>query len=350
MARVGLVFGGRSVEHLVSVTSARTVARGLTEAGHEVIPMAIAQSGAWLSAEESAPFLEGDVRAVDDDRELCSSVAAVANASLDAIFPIVHGTYGEDGTLQGLCEMLGVPYVGPSVAASAVCMDKILTKRVLESAGVDVVPWTSCRDVANARPPEGHSFPLFVKPAVGGSSVGIQKVNDQAELEEAVRFALTFWHEILIETSVKGRELEVAVLGNHALEASRVGEIVPGKEFYDYEDKYITDGATLHAPAELPEDVEARIRDVATSAFRALGGHGMARVDFFLTETNLYLNEVNTLPGFTAISMYPRLWGITGVPLSDLCAQLVDIALARADEKSRYDDALRTFVADIAGA
>ena len=161
MARIGLVFGGRSVEHLVSVTSARTVAKGLAAARHEVVPLAIAQSGAWLSTHESAAFLEGDVRAVDDDREVRTSLAVLADAAVDAIFPIVHGTYGEDGTLQGLCEMLGVPYVGPSVATSAVCMDKILTKRVLESAGIDVVPWTSCRDVANARPPEGHDFPLF---------------------------------------------------------------------------------------------------------------------------------------------------------------------------------------------
>jgi D-alanine-D-alanine ligase len=357
--KVGLVFGGRSVEHLVSVRSARTVADGLAAAGHEVVPLGIAQDGAWLRPSEARRALDGEVDAFPPTGEpIRKALSWLAEIELDVIFPIVHGTWGEDGALQGLAEMLDVAYVGPGVATSAVAMDKVLTKRVLESAGVDVVPWAAIRDevpadLSEALPPGrtlADAFPLFVKPSVGGSSVGIRKVKDKEELKDALAFALRFWDEALIEESVVGRELEVAVLGYKDLVASRVGEIVPGKEFYDYEDKYVSDGAELHAPADLPEETEARIRDEAVRAFRSLGGHGMARVDFFLEDGGrLYLNEMNTLPGFTAISMYPRLWGISGKPLPELVDRLVGIAVERFEAHANLDAEVKSFVASLQG-
>ncbi|MEM7051469.1 MAG: D-alanine--D-alanine ligase family protein [Acidobacteriota bacterium] len=355
MTEVGLVFGGRSVEHRVSVRSARTVAQALEAAGYVVRPLAIAEDGSWASPQVAAAALAGEIEAIAPSGEaIAPSLAARFASPPEVIFPIVHGTWGEDGTLQGLCEMLDLPYVGAGVAASAVAMDKLAAKRILAAAGVPVVDYESARRGESATAVAERSrrlgSPWFVKPAVGGSSVGIRKVVEAADLAVAVEFAWRFDEAVVIERGVAGRELECAVLGYPELEASVVGEIVPGGDFYDYEDKYLTDAAELIAPAPLPDGVAERLRACAVKAFAALGGHGMARVDFFLEGEELWLNEINTLPGFTSISMYPRLWGLSGVPLGALVGRLVEAALARHRDRSRLDRGIKEWLAALDGS
>jgi D-alanine-D-alanine ligase len=355
MAKVGLVFGGRSVEHLVSVVSARTVRDGLERAGHEVVPLGIGEDGCWADAATSRAALAGERDALPAGGvPIKTSLAPLLEANVDAVFPIVHGTFGEDGTLQGLLEMLDLPYVGANVAASAVAMDKVLCKRQLEAAGIPVVEYRVldaarfAEDAAAALAPLAElGFPQFIKPAIGGSSVGIKRAASAAELEDAVAHALRFHDVILVERAVSGRELECAVLGRGALEASAIGEIKPGRDFYDYEDKYISDGAELVAPAELDDATTRRLQEAATTAFAAIGGDGMARVDFFLEGDNLYVNEINTLPGFTAISMYPRLWGLSGRDLPALTDRLVQLALERHAARRAYDGAIHDWVAEL---
>jgi D-alanine-D-alanine ligase len=356
--RVGVIFGGRSVEHQVSIVSARTVARGLTEAGHEVTPLGIAQDGCWVDRAAARTALYGDAPAIPPvGGAVAPTLRHLIDSGVEALFPIVHGTWGEDGTLQGLCEMLDLPYVGPGVTASALAMDKVLSKRQLAAAGVPVVEFESVTRAGFEADPKGFvarlerlPLPVFVKPSVGGSSVGIKKVDSRHCLETSVRFALQFDDAVLVERGVRGRELECAVLGYGRLEASAVGEIVPGNDFYDYADKYLQDTARLIAPAPLPPPVADRLRELAVAAFAALGGVGLARVDFFLEgEDRLYVNEINTLPGFTAISMYPRLWELSGVPLPELVDRLVRIAVERHRDRHRLDDGIKQFLADLEG-
>lgn len=355
--RVGVIFGGRSVEHQVSLRSARTVFEGLAAAGYEPVPLGIAEDGCWLSPEESAAILASDAVSVPPQgKPVASTLGALTGAGVDALFPIVHGTWGEDGTLQGLCEMLDLPYVGPGVATSALAMDKLLAKRQLRAAGVPVVddePVSRAgfehdrQDIV--RRASRFTYPLFVKPSVGGSSVGVAKVERPEDLAEAVAFALRFDESALVEQGVAGRELECAVLGGAGrIEASVVGEIVPGNAFYDYADKYLQDTARLIAPAEIPQEVEERLRALAVAAFGALGGSGLARVDFFLGGETLYVNEINTLPGFTSISMYPRLWGLSGLTLPQLVGRLVEIAIERHAERHRLDAGIKQFLAGLA--
>lgn len=359
MARIGVIFGGRSVEHQVSLRSARTVAQGLAAAGHTPVPIAIAEDGGWVSPEESAAILASDATQVPARGvPVASTLGALTAAKVDGLFPIVHGTWGEDGTLQGLCEMLDLPYVGPGVTTSALAMDKRLAKRQLEAAGIPVVEYVETTRGEFAHDRDGVlarvaalPFPVFVKPSVGGSSVGVVRAKALAEVGEAIDFALRFDEAVLIERGVSGRELECAVLGYlglGAIEASCVGEIVPGNEFYDYADKYLEDNAQLIAPANLPPAITDRLRDLAVRAFTALGGAGLARVDFFLEGDQLYVNELNTLPGFTSISMYPRLWALSGVPLPELVGRLVEIAFARHRDQHRLDLGIKEFLASLA--
>lgn len=374
MARVGVVFGGRTVEHEVSVRSARTVARGLIEAEHEVVPLGIGPDGRWLDRNTSAAALSGelsrlpaaDEQSTGDHGDEARASSAVLDslthltaAAPEVIFPIVHGTWGEDGTLQGFCEILDLPYVGAGVAASALAMDKLLAKRQLAAEGLPVVPWCGVRREDFEADPEGVAerckplgYPRFVKPSVGGSSVGVCKVPDASCFADSVRFALRFDDAVLVERAVAGgRELECAVLGYRQLEASAVGEIIPGNEFYDYEDKYLTDDARLIAPAELPDEDSDRLRELACRAFAALGGTGLARVDFLQEvggEGRVYINEINTLPGFTEISMYPRLWGVSGVPLPELVDRLVRIAFQRHRDRQRLDEGIKEWLAELA--
>lgn len=348
MARVALVFGGRSVEHRVSIRSARTVAEALSAAGHEVMPCLVALDGSWAGETEGSSALAG---AVDGVRTAEGATPGKRLVGADVVFPLVHGTWGEDGTLQGLFEILDLPYVGAGVAASAVAMDKALAKGVLQASGVPVVDWeTVTRQELAAEPAacasrlERLGYPLFVKPSVGGSSVGVRKVAEAAAVGEALEFALRFDERVVVERSVAGREIECAVLGHHALEASVVGEIVPGHEFYDYADKYLEDTARLEIPAPVPEALSDRLRALAIEAFAAVGGHGMARVDFLLEGETAWVNEINTLPGFTSISMYPKLWEATGLPIDHLVDRLVDVAIERHAERRRLNEGILDWV------
>jgi D-alanine-D-alanine ligase len=352
MAHVGVIFGGRSVEHRVSIRSARTVVQALRAAGHQVSPLGIAQDGCWIDGEASEAVLSGGIAAIAPlEMPAAPTLRHLLAAGVEVLFPIVHGTWGEDGTLQGLCEMIDVAYVGPGVTASALAMDKLLFKRQMEAAGVPVVDYEAIRKSdfeadpqAFLRKAERLPFPVFVKPSVGGSSVGVQKVPDAVSLETGVRFALQFDDAVLVERGIRGRELECAVLGYHTIEASAVGEIVPGNDFYDYADKYLQDTAQLIAPAELSPEVTERLRGLAVRAFQAIGGVGLARVDFLVEGEDVYVNEVNTLPGFTSISMYPRLWGLSGIPLPKLVDRLVQIALERHRDRTRLDSGIKEFL------
>ncbi len=349
---VGVVFGGRSVEHLVSVRSARTIVEALNEAGYGVDLLGVDRDGRWISASQARRAIAGEVDEVPSGEGAVSkSIALLADNAPDVVFPIIHGTWGEDGTIQGLCEMLALPYVGADVTASAVAMDKRLAKAVLADAGIPVVEGAVVDSRDLARDPELQGIltsideALFVKPSVGGSSVGVSKVEDRTKLAAAVREALRFDDAVLVERAINGREIECAVLGYQDLEASVLGEIIPGHEFYDYADKYLDDTAGLEAPARLEGDLEHRLRAAAVEAFAAISGDGMARVDFLLeSDGTFYVNEINTVPGFTSISMYPRLWGLTGMPLPDLVAELVEIALARHRDRAALSDGIRSWL------
>jgi D-alanine-D-alanine ligase len=354
--RVGVVFGGRSVEHLVSIRSARTVRDGLAAAGHEVVCLYIDEGGSFHDATTSAQVLQSQRALAPVQTKPAASLRWLVEADVDVVFPIVHGTYGEDGTLQGLLEMLDVAYVGCGTAASAVAMDKLLSKRLFAAVGIPVVPYAAITRGAFeqgglssvASFVESEPLPLFVKPAVGGSSVGCVKVKERAKLEDAVSFALRFDDVALIERGVVAREVEIAVLGADAasMAASVPGEIVPGGDFYDYADKYLKDDAKLLAPAPVDDVTTRALQQAAMAAMGAVGGAGLARVDFFLcADGTFFLNEINTLPGFTSVSMYPRLWGLTGVPLPELCDRLVTLAVERRTRRAHIDESLRAFVA-----
>lgn len=357
--RVGLVFGGRSAEHEVSVLSARTVAGALQEAGHRVVPLGVSTAGCWVPEAEGAFALDGGVDRLE--LEASPGLGPLGDGTgVDLLFPLIHGTWGEDGTLQGLAEILGLPYVGCDVTSSAVAMDKVLCKRQLAASGLPVTEYRAVGRSAFERDPraflescEDLPLPLFVKPAVGGSSVGIQKLEHRQCLETTVREAFRFDDTVLVERGVQGREIECAVLGHSNPKASVLGEIIPGKDFYDYADKYLEEGAQLIAPAPLPEATEGYIRALAVRAFEALGASGLARVDFLLEAgaeeraargEGLTLNEINTVPGFTDISMYPRLWRLSGLELPALVDRLVALAFERHQERRRLDEGIRAWL------
>lgn len=343
--RVGIVYGGRSVEHEVSIASATSILQALDPTRYEVALVAISKDGRWhlggpgMLPEEVVGADEVRLPAVPGDGTLVSARDGRPAAHLDVVFPIVHGTGGEDGSLQGFLELAGVAYVGAGVLGSALQMDKEVTKRLLAAAGLPVVPGVCLRrpdvlrdaDTLARTALEAIGLPAFVKPACLGSSVGISRVARAGELAAALREAARYDAKILVERAVDAREIEVAVLGNEAPEASVPGEIVPHAEFYDYEAKYVKEGTELLVPAPLEEAQSARIRELAVQAFRVLEGAGIARVDFFLErETGaLLLNEVNSLPGFTEISMYPRLWQASGLSYPALLDRLVELALER---------------------
>jgi D-alanine-D-alanine ligase len=339
--RVALVFGGRSDEHDVSIVSARSVDRALDRGRFEVVPMAIDRSGLWADAETSRRVLaESSDRADDVVRfeGVHQLHPRLADGSINVAFPVLHGPYGEDGTIQGLFEMLDLPYVGCDTASSALCMDKIFCKRVLAHAGLPTAEWVEIdRRSWDEDPSEilerslAIGLPLFVKPARLGSSVGITKVAEDNALAPAIELALGHGSRGLVEKGIDAREIEVAVLGNDHPRAAVPGEVVPGNEFYDYEDKYLESTSELLAPAPLEEAMTARVQEIAVDAFRLLGCTGMARVDLFLERGRnlVWVNEVNTIPGFTSISLYPRLWEISGLEYPALIEELIRLALSR---------------------
>ncbi len=348
--RVGVLFGGRSGEHEISLRSAASILKSIDRKQYDVVPIAIDKSGRWLAAAAATAMLNGDTTL---QLEASSGIdPSVATASIDVIFPVLHGTFGEDGTIQGLLELADVPYVGSGVLGSAAGMDKDAMKRMFASAGLPQTPYVSVlRSVWRAEPKRIERliektlvYPLFVKPANLGSSVGISKVHDRRELAPAMELAALFDRKLVVEQGVGGpgakpRELEVAVLGNDAPEASVVGEIVPAKEFYDYEAKYQLSGpdeSVAHIPARLTTAQSKRIRAMALAAFQACDCAGLARVDFLMEpgkNPQIFLNEINTMPGFTSISMYPKLWQASGLGYAALIDRLIALARERHAEK-----------------
>jgi D-alanine-D-alanine ligase len=339
--RLALVFGGRSGEHDVSIVSARSVHRALDSTRYDVVLMAIDRRGLWADPEtarrvlaESADRADGVVSFEGSSR----IDQRLVNEDFDVAFPVLHGPYGEDGTIQGLFEMLDIPFVGCDTAASALCMDKIFTKRTLAQAGlptpqwveIDRRSWREEREDIERRCLE-LGLPLFAKPARLGSSVGISKVKAPDELAAAIEGALSHGRRALVEKGIDAREIEVAVLGDGHPRASLPGEVVPGHEFYDYEDKYLDSTCTILAPAPLEENLTRQVQNLGVEAFRMLGCGGMARVDLFLERGSggLWVNEVNTIPGFTSISLFPRLWGLSGLDYPSLLDELVRLARER---------------------
>lgn len=318
---VAVIYGGRSGEHEISVRSARSILNGLDRAKYDVVEYFIDQNGKW----HPEPILP----------------EPGAQPEIDVAFPVLHGTFGEDGTVQGLLELADLPYVGAGVMASAVAMDKEMTKRVCRERLLPVVDYVVLRrgnlDPGLCRP---LGFPLFVKPANLGSSVGISKVGEESELAPALELAAVYDRKILVERAITGRELECSVLGNEEPEAAVPCEILPSREFYDYDDKYLLDTARTVVPADLPAGVAEEVRRLSVECCKAVECEGMARVDFLLESATgaLYINEINTIPGFTSISMYPKMWEAAGVPFGELLDRLIRLALERhaARRATRY--------------
>ena len=351
--RVGVLFGGRSGEHEVSLASAAAIIRGLDPQKYEAVPIGITKEGHWLigaGAQKMLPEVLRTGRRVVMSADPTESALMPIDGSaqgqkLDVVFPVIHGTFGEDGTMQGLLELAGLPFVGAGVLGSAIGMDKDVAKKLMQVAGIAVVPWIAVQRADWERQPKEirraiekkFKYPVFVKPATLGSSVGMTKVHSRAELGPALDLAAEFAMKIMVERALSAREIEVSVLGNHDPRASLPGEIVPHREFYDYAAKYLEEGTQLLIPAKLKKSEVKKVQSMAVTAFRALELSGMARVDFFIEKRGgkIFLNEVNTIPGFTSISMYPKLWEANGIPFRELISKLIDLALEQHREKAR---------------
>lgn len=355
--RVGVVFGGKSTEHEVSLLSAQSIIRALDPERFEMILVGIAKDGRWALCDQALPLLFADdpkrialsptarpVAVVPGDRDGRLSVLSDESpvAPLDVVFPVLHGPLGEDGTVQGLLKLANLPFVGAGVLGSAVGMDKDVTKRLLRDAGIPIGDFLT----VNARQAAALSFdavvarlgvPLFIKPANAGSSVGVNKVADAGAFAAALRDAFDFDSKVLIEAFIAGREIECAVLGNDEPIASCLGEIIPTHDFYSYEAKYLDEqGALLRIPADIEDGAAQQIRQLAVRTFETLCCEGMARVDFFLRPSGeAVVNEINTIPGFTSISMYPKLWEASGIPYGQLLERLIDLALERSAREQR---------------
>lgn len=354
--RVAVLFGGQSGEHDVSLRSAQTVMGALDPSRYEIVPVGITRDGRWLSggdpfaaltatsplfalSDGSAPV---DVSTIDAPTE--SAMPAIFGG-VDVVIPVLHGPMGEDGTVQGMLELANVPYVGSGVLGSALAMDKAMTKTILAQHGLPQVPWRLVTRKEWERDPDAViewageilGYPCFAKPANMGSSVGVSKIHDPSEFPAAMRAAAHYDRRIMLEKGIDARELEIAVLGNDEPIASVVGEIVPSNEFYDYNAKYVDDNSALLAPAPIDRATMAEIQELAITAFKALDLAGMARIDFFMDRNTdqIFINEANTVPGFTAISMYPMLWAASGIPLEELVDRLIGLALDRSAEKRR---------------
>jgi D-alanine-D-alanine ligase len=378
--RVGVLFGGRSGEHEVSLLSAASILNAIDKTKYEVVPIAINKQGQWIASNEATHLLADDtgpapvllktpktksiqLNASADiavQNEALAQQSGPLAQSLDVIFPVLHGTFGEDGTIQGLFELADIAYVGSGVLGSATGMDKSAMKQLFAAAGLPQTPhvnllrseWKSAPKRCTKLIEKNLTYPVFVKPANLGSSVGISKVHDRSELAPAMDLAASYDRKLIIEQGVGGpgakpRELEVAVLGNDSPEASVVGEIVPGAEFYDYNAKYHSDASVPIIPARLSKSESKQVRKMAIAAFRACDCAGLARVDFLMEPATkakknkkakparIYLNEINTMPGFTSISMYPKLWEATGIPYKQLIDRLITLAADRHEEKQQ---------------
>jgi D-alanine-D-alanine ligase len=358
--RVGIIFGGKSGEHEISLLSAQSVMRAIDKDKYEIVPIGITSEGRWLMGGDPLKALTGGQMTLPRllgaplphhtsskvSRALALDTPRSNVPPVDVIFPVLHGPLGEDGTVQGLLELADIPYVGAGVAASAVGMDKAMMKDIFRAHGLPVAPylaflrsqWNHDPTAVTAQIEERIGFPCFVKPANLGSSVGISKVHDPLELDAALAEAASFDRKLVIEWAVpQAREIECSVLGNDDPIASVPGEIKPEREFYDYEAKYFDDRTQLIIPASLSDEMTARVREMAVKAFKAIDCSGMARADFLLSAQTgeLFVSEVNTIPGFTSISMYPKLWEASGIPYSELIDRLIDLALERHADKRR---------------
>jgi D-alanine-D-alanine ligase len=386
--RIGILFGGRSGEHEVSLLSAASVLNAIDKDKYDVVPIGITKDGRWLTAEHAENLLTGklvleprNLRAGDPDNTASAAVLARGEAvvvppepvhrqsglvpfqtdaalmrrasdraiNVDVIFPVLHGTFGEDGTIQGLLELADIPYVGAGVLGSAAGMDKDIMKSLFIAAGIPIVKHVTILRSAWENDPKKVEkqvgklkYPVFVKPANLGSSVGISKAHNKKELGPAIEEAAKFDRKIVIEQGVggtkeKAREIECSVLGNDDPVASVPGEIVPGKEFYDYTAKYVDEGSQLIIPAKLTKSETKKVQALAVAAFNAVDCSGLARVDFLMDPKTrkIYLNEINTMPGFTSISMYPKLWAATGLPYSDLIDKLIQLGIERHEDKKK---------------
>ncbi len=380
--RIGIIYGGRSGEHEVSIASAASIFKHLDRTRYEPVPIRIEKDGRWTIADKAPTAISAaevieqarlqaarptrpgrethlvahpgeDTLLTIERRRSTDDVptAIVTGVDLDVIFPVLHGPYGEDGTVQGLLELANLPYVGSGVMGSSVGMDKAMTKAVFAAHGLPISPyevvlkrdWTRDPGGVRARLEAALGYPMFVKPVNLGSSVGISKVKSAGELGPAMDAAAEFDRKLIVEAAVpQAREIECAVLGNDEPEASVAGEVIPGREFYDYEAKYLEEGSKLLIPAPLTPAQSDQVRQVAVAAFRALDLAGMARVDFLMAGDSgaLFLNEVNTIPGFTTISMYAKLWDATGVPYATLIDRLIALALERHAEKQQLRTSL----------
>ena len=386
--RIGILFGGRSGEHEVSLLSAASVLNAIDKEKYEVVPIGITKDGRWLTAEHAENLLTGklvlepcNLRAGDPDNTASAAVLARGEAvvvppepvhrhtglvpfqsdaglmrrasdraiNVDVIFPVLHGTFGEDGTIQGLLELADIPYVGAGVLGSAAGMDKDIMKSLFIAAGIPIVKHVTILRSAWENDPKRVEklvnklkYPVFVKPANLGSSVGISKAHNRKELGPAIEEAAKFDRKIVIEQGVggnkdKAREIECSVLGNDEAIASLPGEIVPGKEFYDYTAKYVDEGSQLIIPAKLTKSETKKVQTLAVAAFKAVDCSGLARVDFLMDPKTrkIYLNEINTMPGFTSISMYPKLWAASGLAYPDLIDKLIQLGIERHEDKKK---------------
>src|SRR5438445_4279922 len=342
--RVGVIFGGRSGEHEVSLRSAESILKALDRNKYEVVPIGITHEGRWLASTNAVSMLpaKDQIQKVFTDGEPITLPAEPASQGIvDVIFPILHGTYGEDGTIEGFLELADVRYVGAGVLGFAIGMDKDVMKRLLREAGLPIVDYWTVRktdlDAFLSAHISNLPYPVFVKPANLGSSVGITKVHAAEELPAALETAAQYDRKIVVEQGVDAREIEISVLGNDDPVASLPGEIIPSREFYDYNAKYIDEDSRLLIPAPLAEEKVKEAQQMSISAFKCLECSGMARVDLFLEKSSekLYVNEINTLPGFTTISMYPKLWETSGIPYSELIDRLIALAIDRHAEKNR---------------
>lgn len=357
--RLGVIFGGRSGEHEVSIRSTRSVLAELDQSKYEIIQIAISKSGEWYAGEGAIDLIatgnfdgleQVSLLPIPGDPALYRTKEGDSLQrlyELDVAFPVLHGTFGEDGTLQGLLEMAEIPYVGAGVLASSVAMDKGLFKGVMQANGIPILEFAvldTSQFQEGLEPAleeaEGvAAYPLFVKPANLGSSVGISKCRNRSDLLEGIMDAARYDRRVIVERGIEAREIEVSVLGNDSPQASIPGEIVPGDEFYSYRAKYIDDTSELLIPAPIDEGVAQKVRNLSIQAYLAIDGAGMARVDFLLEKgtSKIYLNEMNTIPGFTSISMYPKLWEASGLRYADLMDRLVELAIERQAQKAKLE-------------
>lgn len=340
--KIAILFGGQSTEHEVSRVSASSVLKNIDKTKYEIYSIGITKDGKWLEYKGKIENIENGEWERDEENKIPNGQNILFNKEVDVVFPVLHGLYGEDGTIQGLCKLLKIPFVGPGVLSSALCMDKIYTKYVLENFGVKQADYVVVNKFNYNKDKESiinHieeklGYAVFIKPSNSGSSVGITKAHNREKLINGLEEALKYDRKVLVETAINAREVEVAVLGNDEPKAAVPGEIIPAKEFYDYEAKYKNEASKLLIPAALSKEEEEGIKKLAVDIYKMLDCQGMSRVDFLIDKDTdeVYLNEINTLPGFTSISMYPKLWQASGKGYSQLIDELIELAIDRGND------------------